>query len=175
MPSKQHEELLYNKIAELSEKGWKCIPVKHTLPDAIALSPDGKLVAIEILGRKKRFRTRLGLKENRGWAYTPTTPMKRKTEYACYDDILFVIFERGVKGSEYSVMASEEWPDELQKHRKAWMIDLRNRLLRYYGLYICEDCLRVSEKPLEHVFYQGPGSEIDIFLCDDCMAGRYRV
>lgn len=108
MPSKQHESLLFDEIDILQQKGWRVLNISRGVPDAIAVTPDNKIVAIEILGRTKRF-DKKGRSKGYQWS---GDLMKKRWNYGRYDDILFVLFTRGqMTGVDRRILASEEWPD----------------------------------------------------------------
>lgn len=107
--SQRHENLLYEEIYSLEEKGWHIVDVRRTLPDAIAISPEGKIVAIEVLGRKKRYDSK---GKSKGWQWDGgKNVLDKRWRYQKYDDIIFVLFDRGESNWKSRLVASEEWPD----------------------------------------------------------------
>ena len=105
--SKLHEDLLYEEIDSLKEQGWRVLDIRRTLPDAIAVTPEGKVVAIEILGRKKRTDKK---GRSKGWQWDGGKSVTQKRWlYQNYDDIIFVLFDRGGSGWKRRIVASEEW------------------------------------------------------------------
>ena len=107
--SQRHENLLYEEIYNLQEQGWHIVDVRRTLPDAIAVSPDGKIVAIEVLGRKKRYDVK-GRSKGYQWDGGKSVKQKRWL-YQQYDDIIFILFDRGDSNWKQRIIASVEWPD----------------------------------------------------------------
>lgn len=107
MNANLHETLLYEELKSLKEQGWRVMDIRHTLPDAIVISPDGKVIAVEILGRKKRIDTK-GRSKGYQWDGGKNVNLKRWL-YQNYDDIIFVLFDRNGSGWKKRIVASEEW------------------------------------------------------------------
>ena len=107
--SYRHEELLYEEIMDLREKGWWVVPVKRKLPDAIAISPDRtKIVAIEVLGRKKRTDSK---GKSKGYRWDGGKGVEKKRwDYGHFDDIIFVLFDRSGSDWKHRMIASDTWP-----------------------------------------------------------------
>ena len=120
MKSERHEELLYQEIRRLEAEGWRVVTVGRTQPDAIAISPDRKtIVAIEVLGRQKRFDAK-GYSKGYRWDGGKSAIAKRR-DYTRFDDIFFILFNRKGKGDwEKRIVASEEWPEEMKYNREWW-------------------------------------------------------
>lgn len=108
MKSQRHENLLYAEIDRLQDEGWHVLDVRHTLPDAIAISPEGKIVAIEVLGKKRRTDPK-GRSKGYVWDGGKSVNQKRFL-YQRYDDIIFILFDRSGSDWKLRVVASEEWP-----------------------------------------------------------------
>ena len=128
MTSKRHEELLYKELHELEAKGWRTMSLGMNLPDAIVISPDRtQIVAIEVLGRKKRKDPK-GRSKGYVWDGGKNVNVKR-WKYGRYDDIFFILFDRGDSGWTKRLVASEEWPEMMEHNRqilKDWPNDRKD-------------------------------------------------
>ena len=88
-PSAQHQETLHRAIEELRREGWKVVDLHGHAPDAVAIK-DGKLVAIEALGKLKNKKPGKGWKLMGGFTFR----MKRQL-YEDFDDVFFFTFYKG--------------------------------------------------------------------------------
>ena len=114
--SNTHEELLYQEILDLEKKGCRVIRVKRKLPDAIAITPEGKIIAVEILGRKRRTDPK-GKSKGYRWDGGQSV-QKKRWSYSQFDDIIFVLFDRNGSGWTHKLTASETWPDWTKNEMK---------------------------------------------------------
>ena len=93
--------------------------MKGSLPDAIA-AKDGKIIAVEVLGRQKRTprpTPKKGKGKSRGYRYSPRSPLVSTKRFACYDDVLFVFFTYGEEGFIVE-LASEKYPELFKRQRE---------------------------------------------------------
>jgi len=107
--SPEHENLLHNEISELEDRGWHALDIGRSIPDGIAITPQGKIIAIEVLGRRKRYDAK-GRSKGYHWDGNRDINDKRWL-YQKYDDIIFILFDRDGSGWKKRVLASELWPD----------------------------------------------------------------
>lgn len=82
--SETHEKTLREYKQELEEKGARVILLRETSPDGIAVFPDGRICAIEVLGRHHRA--------GKGWHYGGQTMKHKRRQYAMFDEVLFKQF-----------------------------------------------------------------------------------
>jgi hypothetical protein len=125
MRKKRHKQLLYEKVKELKEQGWRILLLggNPRMPDAVAVDLEGNIIAIVVLSKQKRNPRPLGHPKGRSRGHRWTgkrSPFSIKQQYAMFDDILFVIFNCDIEHSERTVMASESWPDEFQRRKEWW-------------------------------------------------------
>lgn len=119
MKSERHEELLYQEIRRLEAEGWRVVTIGRTQPDAIAISPDREtIVAIEVLGRRKKTDAK-GRSKGYIWDGGKSAITKKRL-YTRFDDITFILFDRGGSDWQQRLVASEEWPEEMKYNRDWW-------------------------------------------------------
>lgn len=108
-PSPRHEDLLYDEMYKLEEQGYHIIYPGSYIPDAIVVSPEGKVLAVEVLGRIRRFDAK-GKSKGYQWEGGKSIDKKRWL-YQRYDDIIFILFDKN-EGSDWKqrIVASEKWP-----------------------------------------------------------------
>lgn len=80
MPSKLHQQILFETIDELNQKGYFTINLTGMIPDAIAIK-DNKFYAIEVL---------IVNDIPRDWQNLPIVQNKR-VKYSSFDEIIFKI------------------------------------------------------------------------------------
>ena len=107
--SKRHEELLYKELEILEAQGYRTLALGQKQPDAIVISPDNQIIAIEILGKKRR-KDHKGRSKGFRWDGGKDMLHKRWI-YGHYDDIIFILFDRSGSDWEQRVLASTEWPE----------------------------------------------------------------
>jgi Holliday junction resolvase len=81
-PSKEHEAALAEAIKGLESQGYRVVKTNNKVPDAIA-TKDGKLIAVEIMGKKWR--------KNKGWC-CKHTKREKQINYGDYDELLYFNF-----------------------------------------------------------------------------------
>jgi len=79
----QHEATLAEFAEQLRKKGYRVIILNGASPDGIAISPEGRVCAIEVLGQSWRA--------GHGWGCKSTFAEKKRL-YSMFDDILFAVF-----------------------------------------------------------------------------------
>ena len=123
MKSKKHEELLYKELDELESNGYRVLALGEKQPDAIVISPTNEIIAVEILGKKQR---RDAQGKSKGWAWDNNkTVNDKRWLYGHYDDIIFVLFDRGDTDWTDRIVATEEWPD-MMRSKYAARVQLRH-------------------------------------------------
>ena len=122
MKSQKHEALLYEELDDLEAKGYRVLALGEKQPDAIVISPQNEIIAVEILGKKQR---RDAKGKSKGWAWDNNKSINDKRWlYGHYDDIIFVLFDRGGSGWQERIVATEEFPD-MMRSKFAARIQLR--------------------------------------------------
>ena len=107
--SPRHEELLYQELRTLEKSGYKVLALGKKQPDAIVISPDNQIIAVEVLGKKRR-RDHKGRSKGYAWDGGKGIQHKRWI-YGHYDDIIFILFDRSGSDWQQRILASNEWPD----------------------------------------------------------------
>lgn len=97
--SKQHEEELKKAILELQNEGYRVIDLNGVSPDAIAIK-DGKIVAIEVLGKcwrkcANKFAKEKGLT---GYWHGSWTHRGKSKLYSMFDEVKIFTFKRNGEG-----------------------------------------------------------------------------
>jgi len=80
----EREKSLKEFQMELLQQGYRVILLRGMSPDGIAISPEGKIYAIEVLGQHWR---RKG-----GWHQGGPTVSEKRRQYAMFDDLLIRFF-----------------------------------------------------------------------------------
>jgi hypothetical protein len=91
--SKQHENELRKAISDMEMEGYRVLDLCGHSPDAIAVK-DGKIVALEVLGKDWRNHPKTQRRELHGsWTHAG-----KKKQYAMFDDLKIVTFVRNGEG-----------------------------------------------------------------------------
>ena len=95
MPSKEHETELERYLKELEEKGYKTVNLHGKMPDGIAIK-NGRIFAVEILGKQKTERKNYDSKTHHGRYvtrfYGGITLTQKRNNYRMFDEVLFSFF-----------------------------------------------------------------------------------
>ena len=102
-----HEHHLKNELDILEQKGYRILHIGRRMPDAIVISPENKVIAVEVLSRTKR---RDAKGRNKGYRWDGKIEDKR-WQFGRFDDILFVLFSLPDDEPMRRILASEHFPD----------------------------------------------------------------
>ena len=109
-----HEHYLKNELDVLEQQGYRVLHKHRWIPDAIVVSPDNKVIAVEILSRNRRLD-----EKGRSKGYRWNKKMQdKKWKYAGFDDVLFVLFNIPDIEPMKRVLASDEWPELYEERTK---------------------------------------------------------
>src|SRR2546427_9200994 len=91
----QHEEVLRQTLESFRRKGFHAIRLDGKCPDGIA-TKDGKLYAIEILGKVKSH----GSHRGKGWRTNGGSIADKERLYSMFDHVFVITFHRDGSGKE---------------------------------------------------------------------------
>jgi hypothetical protein len=85
-----HESTLTDAIEKFEAEGYRVVRLDGKSPDAIA-TKDGRLIAIEVVGK---YKSKRGRRLSKGWTIGGHTIAEKKRLYSMFDDVIVVCYRK---------------------------------------------------------------------------------